>query len=115
MLEQLELDIPSWVRNPDIQSVHWLNRCMIKMWPHVNVATQKWFRDDFWPNELSKNIPEGKGRSLSLSKHLSIQRVIFVAPLCRLSLLDAGEGVAVPIVRVPRCSSCIVISSLARH
>ncbi|GAQ79165.1 C2 domain containing protein [Klebsormidium nitens] len=59
MLEHLQLDIPSWVRNPDIQSVHWLNKCMIKMWPHVNVATQKWFIDDFWPNELKKNLPPG--------------------------------------------------------
>jgi hypothetical protein len=61
MLEHLQLDIPSWVRNPDIQSVHWMNRCLIKTWPHVNVAMQKWFGDHLWPHELKKNIPPGEG------------------------------------------------------
>lgn len=37
-LEDILLEIPMWVKNPDYDRVDWLNNIILKMWPYLNKA-----------------------------------------------------------------------------
>ncbi|KAL9238394.1 hypothetical protein vseg_012822 [Gypsophila vaccaria] len=66
-LQQMLLEIPLWVKNPDYDRMDWLNKFIAQMWPYLDTAICKTIKDIATPI-IAEQIPKYKIDSVEFEK-----------------------------------------------